>query len=300
MRFKNGDEFVFNREASARGRYKFNDKPMPGVTTILNEQSKQYLIVWAASEAYKHVLALLDGSLTLEALKNLVAQIIKDKNWAHKKKGDDAKEIGTDAHDLVEKFVKNYIATKTYEQPDYSNSSPESKVSVQRFVDWAIKKNVEFIQSEVSVCNPKYWYAGSFDFICKIDGKYYLGDFKTSKQIDGTYFAQGAAYIKGVEWIQEIQDEVKIKFDGIIIVKSVKQEGDIEYFEKLSNGTFGKVVIPAFEVALTEDIEKHWGYFLAMLYAYNYNKDYEVTQFELTCDTTKDWGEVFPVDAARI
>lgn len=291
MKFKNGDEFVYNREASARGRYKFNGKSLPGVTTVLNEQSKQYLIVWAAKTAYEDALS---------KSKQEIEQIIKDKNWAHKRKGDDAKEIGTDAHGIVEKFVKDYIAEKKYIQPNYDGAGPEAKVSVQRFVDWAIKNKVEFLQAEVSVCNPVHWYAGSFDFICKIGEKTYLGDFKTSKQIDATYFAQGAAYAKAVEWIQETQGEAKIKFDGIIIVKSVKQEGDIEYFEKLSSGAFGKVVIPAFEVAIKKDIDKHWGYFLAMLYAYNYNKEYEVTNFELLCDTTKDWGDTFPVDAGRI
>lgn len=290
MKFKNGDEFVYNREASARGRYKFNGKAMPGVTTVLNEQSKPYLIVWAASEAYKDALT---------KSKEEIEVIIKNKDWAHKRKGDAAKETGTDAHAVVEEFIKHYITTKTYkEYPKFDDA--EVEFSVRRFINWAVKTKVEFLQAEISVCNPVQWYAGSFDFICKIDGKTYLGDFKTSKQIDATYYAQGAAYSKAVNWIQETQGEEKIKFDGVIIVKYVKQEGDIEYFEKLSSGGFGKVVIPAFEVAIKTDIEKHWGYFLAMLYAYNYNKEYEVENFTLQCDISKDWGETFPVDAGRI
>jgi len=285
MRFKNGDEFVFDRTASARGRYKFNGKSMPGVTTVLNEQAKPYLIDWGAKSAYED---------SIGKTKEEIEQILKEKKYAHRQKGDVAKEIGTDAHDIVETFIKTFIATQTYQIPDYANTSEESRFSVERFVKWSIDNKVRFVQSEVSVCNPEYWYAGSFDFIAEINGKWWLGDFKTSKSIDATYYGQGAAYIKAVEWIQKTQGEAKIDFAGIVIVKSVKQKEDISFFKKLTNGGFSKEVIPAFEVSFTEQIEKHWNYFLAMLYAYNYNKDYEVKNFTERCTPVADWGEVSP------
>ncbi|MEG7688993.1 hypothetical protein U2044_15480, partial [Listeria monocytogenes] len=72
---------------------------MTGVTTICNEQSKGFLINWAASEAYKDAL-----TKSPEEIKD----ILKTKQYAHTKKSDGAKGKGTLAHDHIETFVKGY------------------------------------------------------------------------------------------------------------------------------------------------------------------------------------------------
>lgn len=292
MRFKNGDEFVVNREASAVGRYKFNDKNMPGVTTVLNEQSKRYLIDWAAKSAYED---------SAGKTKEQIESIVRNKQYAHLRKSGEAKDDGSDAHEIVEKFIKDYIDTKEYKVPTYEGYNDGVRFSVERFVKWAIDNKVEFTQSEISVCNPEEWYAGSFDFIAKINGKWWLGDFKTSKQIDSTYYGQGAAYIKAVNWIQKVQGEAKTEFAGVVIIKSTKSKEDVVYFKKKSGGGLVKEVIPAFEVSYTENVERHWGYFLAMLYAYRYNKDYEVKNFTERCVEVADWDGVnMPEDIVHV
>ena len=265
------DENIFevNRNISGRGRYKLNGKALVGVTTILKEQSKHFLQDWAAKEAYTHAI-----DLSPEEIK----QVLKDKSYQHKQKSVDATDKGTLAHSLVEEYINNYIETKTYQRPLVIDE--EVAVSVNEFFDWAEKNNVEFTECEGSVYHPKYGYAGSFDFICVVDGKTYLGDFKTSKYFDLTYYGQGAAYIKAKQAISPSE----IKFDGTIIVRSTLTGKDITWREGAKLKTS-----PHFEVHVSEDIEADFGYFMSCYYLYKYNKRYEVREWKELPFAEEDW-----------
>lgn len=258
MQFNQDENFKVNRTASGRGRYQLDGKPMTGVTTICGEHAKGWLTTWAAKEAY------LDsrGRSSEE-----IDDIIKRKSWAHLYRSDNAKDKGTLAHDLVENFVKNYIEYKEYIPEEIEDE--EISNSVNRFYTWAYDHKVEFVASEVSVYSREFWFAGSFDFICKIgDGansKTYLGDFKTSKQIDDTYFAQGAGYIIAVE-----ETNKDIKFDGVIIVRSILAKEGNTWYEKSSSGKAKKMTNEAFEVVISTDLEREKAYFLSLLNIYRY------------------------------
>lgn len=272
------ENFIVDRTKSGRGRYQLDGKPLTGVTTICNEQAKGFLINWAASEAYKDCVNL---------TKDEINQVIKNKTYAHTKKGDNAKDKGTAAHDYVERFVKAQIEDKVYRREDITDE--EVRTSVTRFYDWAEENKVEFIASEVSVYSREFWFAGSFDFICKLNGKTLLGDFKTSKQIDGTYFAQGAGYVIAVE-----ENNKDITFDGVIIVRSIlAKEGNV-WYEKSSNGKAKRMEALAFEVAISYDLEREKTYFLSLLNLYRYNKKQEVGKW-YKADVVDYVDEDYPV-----
>ena len=259
--------FIADRTATGRGRYNLDGKPLTGVTTICNEQAKGFLVMWSAKEAY------LDArGRSVEE----IDEIIKKKQYAHLQKGDNAKDKGTQAHDYVESFVKNYIEYAEYIPEEIADL--EINNSVNRFYTWAYDNKVEFLASEVSVYSREYWFAGSFDFICTIkDGmnsKTYLGDFKTSKQIDDTYFAQGAGYVIAVE-----ENNKDIKFDGVIIVRSILAEEGQTWYEKSSNGKVKKMTNEAFEVAISTDLEREKTYFLSLLNIYRYRMKQQVGRF---------------------
>jgi len=252
--------FVINREQSGRGRYQLDGKPLTGVTTICNMQAKGFLVDWAAKEAY------LDArGRTIED----IDFIIKKKDYAHKQTAKHSTDKGTIAHEFVEEFVKTYISTGEYVLT--TSEDEEVNNSIQRFFTWAIDNNVEFIGTEISVYSRKHWFAGSFDFICKINGKTLLGDFKTSKQIDDTYFAQGAGYIIAVE---ELDPE--LKFDGVVVVRSTLAKEDKVWYQKSSNGKAKKMTQPAFEVAYRYDLEREKTYFLSLLNIYRYGREQDV------------------------
>lgn len=257
------NSFVVDRTKSGRGRYTLDGKPMTGVSTICNMQAKGFLVTWASTEAYKHC---------LDLTKDEIKEVLKNKDYAHTKKGDNAKDKGTTAHSYVETFVNSFIETKRYNREVIQDE--EIANSVCRFYDWAEKYNVEFLASEVSVYSREFWFAGSFDFICKIDGKTLLGDFKTSKQIDDTYFAQGAGYVIAVE-----ENNPEIKFDGVLIVRSIlAKEGQV-WYQKSSNGKAKKMQNDAFEVVISYNLEREKTYFLSLLNLYRYSKSQEVKKW---------------------
>lgn len=257
------ENFISDRTKSGRGRYSLDGRPLTGVTTICNEQAKRYLIDWAAKESYKDA---------LELSKEEIKDVLKNKNYAHRRKSDKAKDKGTEAHDMVELFVNTYIETGKYVVPEIEDK--EVRTSVSRFCDWAIENNVEFLGSEVSVYSREHWYAGSFDFVCKLNGKLLLGDFKTSKHMDNTYFAQGAGYIIAVE-----ENNPEMKFDGIIIVRSILAEEADVWYEKSSNGKYKKMQSQPFEVSISTNVEREKAYFLSLLNLYRYNKGYEIKRW---------------------
>lgn len=280
MQINKSNNFIANRTKSGRDRYLLDNISMPGVTTITNQQSKGFLVNWAASEAYKDSLTITDDEIKL---------VLKDKNYAHTRKSKGATDKGTTAHDFVEKFIKDYISTGTYNRDVIEDE--EVANSVYRFYDWAEKHKVEFFASEESVYSREFWYAGTFDFICKIDGKTLLGDFKTSKQIDDTYFAQGAAYAIAVE-----ESNPEIKFDGVIIVRSILAKEGAVWYEKSSNGKAKKMQNEAFEVVCSFNIEREKTYFLSLLNLYRYTKGSEIKRWILA-EEVADFPEGdYPID----
>jgi len=261
--FPKDENFIINLEASGLGRYKLDGKSLTGCTTITGMQAKGFLINWSASEAYKDCLTL---------SKDKIAEIIKNKQYAHTRKSDKAKDKGTLAHAQVEKFINHYIDTKEYLKLEIKDE--EVKTSVDRFIEWARNNKVEFLGSEVSVYSREHWYAGTFDFVCILDGKLLLGDFKTSKQIDDTYFAQGAGYAIAVE-----ESNPEVKFDGIVIVRSILAKEGQTWYEKSSNGGAKRMTNEAFEVAISYNIEKEKAYFLSLLNIYRYSKNAEIKKW---------------------
>jgi hypothetical protein len=55
--------------------------------------------------------------------------------------------------------------------------------AILSFVKWRNEVKPESIAWDVTVYSDKYDYAGSIDFICKIEEKPYIVDFKTSQQV---------------------------------------------------------------------------------------------------------------------
>lgn len=270
------DEFVFDPEGKGKSRYQLNGKGMTGVTTILNSIAKPNLIDWAASEAYKD---------SLELSKEDIKRIIDEKDYAHKRKNDSAKDIGKDAHDWVERYIKASIKGDKLPELDQ-----ETAHICRRFRAWAEHENVKFIASELSVLSRKYFYAGTFDFVCEINGRRYLGDFKTSSGIYGReYFAQCAAYRIAIEEngaFTQNGDKIDLSnITGSIVVRSDKmtdEEIDAKNKEMEKKYHSNKYSKSPFEAkASIEEYGNDAKYFLGALVVYKEGFEYEVKIDEL-------------------
>lgn len=71
--------------------------------------------------------------------------------------------------------------------------------AIKTFVDWRNEVKPESIAWDVTIFSEKYGYAGTIDYICRIDGKVYIVDFKTSAEVWSEYELQVSAYKQPLE-----------------------------------------------------------------------------------------------------
>ena len=192
--------FKFNE---ASHRYTLDGKPLTGVTTVLGVLAKPALIQWAANMATEYVRE------NLTDIENL-DEVLKIAKMAHRLKKEEAADTGTLAHRWIEDWING-------KNPP---SDPLIDHMTVNFVKWAEENEVEFIEAEKRVYSRIHWYAGTLDFLCKMNGKTYLGDLKTSSGIYDEYFFQTSAYQLA---LQEMEPDLKI--DGHVIINCKKDGG---------------------------------------------------------------------------
>lgn len=160
---------------------------------------------------------------------------------------DKAANIGTEAHGLIENYIKNQI------DDEYSNNIP-----FKGFLMWykgLCKGNtVKPLYSEYSMSNQ--FFGGTLDLLLQINDRIYLVDFKTSNYVSEKYFLQLAAY----RWL--IYQNLNINIDGCIVLQLSKYApGYNEYVLDFHNSDDYQFIE-----------ECHRAY-LALVYAY-YNAHY--------------------------
>jgi hypothetical protein len=67
------------------------------------------------------------------------------------------------------------------------------------FVAWRNEVKPQSLAWDVTIFSEKYGYAGTIDYICIIDGRTFIVDFKTSQQVWPEYELQVSAYKKPIE-----------------------------------------------------------------------------------------------------
>lgn len=132
-----------------------------------------------------------------------------------------AANIGTYAHKAIEIYLRDNINT-------------EDNIPFQGFLMWYnILTKEQGLSVEVVYVEHKLacrWFGGTLDCLMKINGKYYLLDFKTSNHVTFSYFLQLAAY----RYMLYVTEGIII--DGIIVLQLCKDEpGFNEYMLVCSN-----------------------------------------------------------------
>ena len=187
-------DFKFNKEGHY---YELDGKRMYGITNVLNVIAKPALIGWAARMACEYV----KNSKVWELVPNTPRKImIGDKELdtlleeaknAHRKKKEDAADKGHDTHSQIEEIILYALANTN----GYITGSKSENAQIQHFIDWAIKNNIKFLESEKQLYNEDLFIAGTVDLVFEKDGKIFIGDIKTyAKLWDRTPMLQCAAY----------------------------------------------------------------------------------------------------------
>lgn len=167
-------------------KYFHNGIAVPRVTEIISKTiSEEYLLYWANSLGFKH--------------------------QSYKKTVDAAAKIGSEAHDLISRFLLG----------ENFNSNNVPYLAFRRWwTDITSTAKVKVIGSEqVVTCQ---YFGGTYDLLIDVNGKLYLVDFKTSNHIDYKHFVQLSAY-------KYILEQQGYKIEGCIILQLDKK--DISYTE---------------------------------------------------------------------
>jgi hypothetical protein len=203
--FIHGKELTFDEKKHA---YRWGEDLVPGVTSILSCIGKPALVPWAAGMAADHFLkAVKSGREDLDA-------VHKESKSAHRKAAQVAADIGHNVHNYAEQWFKK--------NPLPELMSDQAKRGVEAFHKWIDAHNIEVIASERRVFSKDYYYAGTCDFVAKIDGVFGVGDIKTSSGIYPEMRFQTAAYQHALE------EEKRIKFPVRWIIRFDKKTGEFE------------------------------------------------------------------------
>lgn len=171
-----GGEIELNFSAGNH-RYTINDQPVQGVTSILRTViAKDGLMFWSAKMVVENIKESCDQDeddnyvVSEEAL-----QRAKSHHVFKKERGGD---VGTIVHNWIEQYVKGKLSEEkgSLTLP----ADPEARLGVEAFLRWEQENKVKFLFSERVVYSKKYHYCGTADIAFEIDGKKYLGDFKTA------------------------------------------------------------------------------------------------------------------------
>ena len=167
----------------------------------------------------------------------------------------EAAGVGTMCHDNIDAFHEN-MAHEVPENIDYRSLN-----AYNSFLLWFNDINnlaaIEIVFHEKPLVCP--WFGGTLDALYKINGAYYLIDFKTSNHVTFNYFLQLAAY----RYI--LKTEYDINVDGVIVLQLNKNSisyneytlnfSHPEHFKfiEMCERTFLSLVYSYYNISIVED-----------------------------------------------
>ncbi|CAN5950561.1 unnamed protein product [Sphagnum jensenii] len=144
---------------------------------------------WAVNQSLEYLAQALSGELTAEDVQAILLQA----KYAWKGKRDEAADIGTQAHNWIERHL---LSGRVFEEwPDH----PNVRNSCEAACRWLDAHHWQTIEVEKQIFHPSYGYAGILDWWATIDGVPAIPDWKTSKYHYDSYRYQTAAYLRAVE-----------------------------------------------------------------------------------------------------
>lgn len=184
-------------DKNSNSEYKYNNIVVPRVTEIISKHiHSDGLMYWANSLGFKRK--------------------------SYKKTLEESSEIGTNAHESIDKFLEFNINCDPYFDPQASNAYKSFK---KWWDDIHTCNNIKIIYHEHTlVCK---YFGGTLDGLYEINGKLYIVDYKTSNHVTYRYFLQIAAYRY---MLREVYD---IYVDGCIVLQLSKY--DVSYNEYVLN-----------------------------------------------------------------
>lgn len=208
----------------------------PSSTTVLRLMAKQALIAWAskvsAEYAQDYMLRLIadlkEGEksfdeiiATLDSLD--LNQFVKDAKSEHKRKSQEAMDIGKRVHEVAETIFKNMITHPHDERTlDVDEDIFEACAAL---VTWIRDNDVKPVSVENRVWSASFGgYAGTLDLVALVNKKLLTIDLKSARNIYDDHPLQVASYDHA--WEERNKGN---ETDGMAILRLDKEEGFPEF-----------------------------------------------------------------------
>lgn len=174
-----------NAQTDGDGRFYLwppTNEQFTSVTTILSVLNKPFLVKWAAKEAalcavneFPMISQLMEQGRKTDAVDYI--------KTAHTRLTETASDAGTGAHAWIEWRIAG--------GPKPNGGVPPH---LQHFENFCLVHKPEFLLCEATVYNRKEGYAGTMDFMAKLDGMTTIVDVKTGKSVYPEAALQLTAY----------------------------------------------------------------------------------------------------------
>lgn len=215
--------------------YRVNGRPVPSVTKVTGVIDKPALQYWAVNCTLDYLGDTIQPDKPYNA--NQLKSILADAKSARFRKSQDALNIGSQAHDWIERYVKAKLWK--YKVPALPQFPPVLS-AVQSYLDWEAEHEIVYWSSERKVYSAEYDYCGTVDVIMDVDGRTMVGDFKTSAAIYPEYWLQVAAYA------QAVAEEDAVTIDDVMIVRIPKdgEPAEVQVAGEVGLGSWQEVFVP--------------------------------------------------------
>ncbi len=215
---------------------------LDGVTTVAHIIDKSDILMpWACKMMGESILGAVEtfvtgtGSDSMVSLsKACLESIIKTSKRAHKETLEDAANVGKQAHEWIENYIKFKLGLRESEKDHGLDDSRAINASTAA-LDWMHKHNVRWISTEQKVYSRQWKYAGTMDGICLTDScsdpkccpvpfkdRKTLADWKTSNYLYIEFILQTGAYKKAYE------EETGEVIEDVWIIRLGKEDGEFD------------------------------------------------------------------------
>lgn len=192
------------------------------VSKIKSVLAKDGLVPWAASLERKAILAVIEQTFAVCALKqfevNEYIEYVKigiGEKKAHVQALEKAQDIGNDAHELIDAFLKGGETKKKIER--------EAPWLVYRaFLEFKALNELKVKETERSVWHKELRYAGTVDCIAETKEGIFIIDWKSSKAIYTDMWLQVVAYREAA-----VSMGLAPKAAGCMLVRLPKEEAEV-------------------------------------------------------------------------
>lgn len=168
----------------------------PSVTEVLGLLDKSSALTqWAANCVVDYIKKKACKQIDTNDVYVVDNTFLDDARFHFREISEEAKNIGSEVHHLIEAYIKAKIQGKEFDPTanttDYRN---EVQNGFLAFLEWEQKNNIKWLESELTIYDDDLYYAGTLDAVADIDGKITVIDFKSSKGFYDGYGEQISAY----------------------------------------------------------------------------------------------------------